>query len=182
MGYKVWFGKYKGTSIEEIALGKACPVGGGKSEGYYYFYQLGRGDPKYFSYFQNHEFAMQRWLEIRRKLNLFKAPNNCAVCNKNPPTQISIAGSGKYGYSMSGAYVVCDDRNCQIALTSMPSSGTMLYPLGFDTILQFGWKSGNRKGDEQQLTRVLRDVAGWTAGRITEQNATEFIDSLALRI
>ena len=31
-------GKYKGTSLEEVALGKGCP--GGKSEGYYYFNQF----------------------------------------------------------------------------------------------------------------------------------------------
>jgi len=179
MGYTLWFGKYKGVSLEEIALGKTIP--GGKSEGYYYFNQLANGDPKYFSYFQNNLRAMQRWSEIHAKLNRFKSPYPCAVCGKNTPTRISIAGSGQWGYSVGRSYITCEDENCQQSMCSMPSSGTGLYPLGFDTGLQFGWSSGGAKYDQKRILEVIREVAGWTASRITEKNATEFIDGITLR-
>lgn len=182
MGYKLWFGKYKGTSLEQIALGKSCPGGGGKSEGYYYFNQLGTGDKKYFGMFQDSSSAMNKWNEIRLKLNRFKSPYNCAVCKTNTPTKISIAGSGRYGYSMGRSYITCDDENCQSAMASMPGSGTGLYPLGFDTILQFGWASGNTKGDSERLTGVLREIMGWPdRQKITEKLATDFIDAITLR-
>ena len=181
MGYRLNFGKYKGTSLEEIALGKSCPGGGGKSEGYYYFNQLATGDPKYFSYFQNNSFAMGRWKEIHTKLNLFKSPYNCAICHTKTPKKISIAGSGQWGYSVGSGYITCEDKNCQSAMLSMPSSGASLYHLGFDTILSFGWGSGGHKYDQKRIAEVIREVAGWTAKRITEDNATEFIDSITLR-
>jgi len=181
MGYKLWFGKYKGVSLEEIALGKKSPKGGGKSEGYYYFNQLGNGDPKYFSSFQRSGSAMQKWDEIHLKLNQFKSPYNCAICSTNTSTKISIAGSGEYGYSVSRSYITCDDEQCQTAMTSMPSSGTGLYNLGFDTALNFGWSSGGKKYDQQKILEVMKEIAGWTAKRITEKNATEFIDNLTLR-
>lgn len=182
MGYNLWFGKYKGTSLEEVALGKACPGGGGKAEGYYYFNQLAKGDLKYFGMFQRSSSAMEKWKYIHQKLNQFKSPTSCGVCGKNSPTRISIAGSGQYGYSISSSYVTCDDKNCQIAMASMPSSGTGFYPLGFDTILQFGWASRNTKYDEKRLTEVLRELAGWSKGqRINDKTATEFIDRITLR-
>src|SRR3989338_10650813 len=107
MGFTVNFGKYKGMSLEEIALGKSCPRGGGKSEGYYYFNQLAKGDPKYFRYFQNNYFSMQKWDEIHTKLNKFKSPFTCGSCHAKTPTKISVAGSGQYGYSVSPAYITC---------------------------------------------------------------------------
>lgn len=182
MGYPVSFGKYEGTSLEQIALGKSCPHGGGKAEGYYYFNQLAKGDPKYFSKFQNNSFAMQRWDEIHTKLNLFKSPYKCAVCNTKTPTKLSIAGSGEYGYSMGRNYITCDDEPCRQAMASMPGSGTRFCNLGFDTILEFGWASGNRKFDEQMLADLLKNLAGWPAGqKLTDKACTQFIDSITLR-
>ena len=148
---------------------------------FYYFNQLEKGDPKYFRYFQNNYFSMQKWDEIHTKLNKFKSPFTCGSCHAKTPTKISVAGSGQYGYSVSPAYITCDDPQCQSAMLSQPSSGAGLYPLGFDLILQFGWNSGNRKYSEQRMTDVLREIAGWTAGRIIENNATEFIDKIVLR-
>lgn len=179
MAYVLWFGKYKGVSLEEIALGKKCV--GGKSEGYFYFNQLAKGEAKYFGSFQTSESAMQKWREIHRKLNEFKSPYPCAVCNKNTPTKISIAGSGRWGYSVSRSYITCEDAECQSAMASMPSSGTGFYPLGFDTILQFGWSAGGAKYDQKRIAEVIREIAGWSAKRITPENATEFIDRITLR-
>lgn len=176
------FGKYRGVSLEEIALGKSCPIGSGKSEGYYYFHQLGRGDEKYFGGFQKNPRYMTRWNEIHEILNNFKPVYKCGMCKIKTPAVVSIAGSGKYGYSMGTSYIACDNRDCRRSLISMPSGDTMLYPLGFDTILDFGWSAGGKKFDEKQVLRLMLRLVGWKSGtRITANSATEFIDDLELR-
>ena len=172
-------GKYKGTSLEEVALGKGCP--GGKSEGYYYFNQLATGEAKYFGWFWNSMSARRRWNEVHTRLNNFVSAKNCVTCGQVPATVISVAGSGRYGYSVGSCYVACDKEDCQRSLTRMPSCGTMLLPIGFDTILQFGWSAGDRKYDEKKITKLMLELAGWTQGRMTAQNATDFIDSRTLK-
>ena len=179
MAYKLWFGKYNGTSLEEVAMGKRCPGGGGKQEGYSYFYALGKGDRKYFGMFQNQESSMRRWNEIHDGLNNFVSPCSCAVCGKFPAEKMSVAGSGRYGFSMGKSYICCNDDNCVSSMTSMTS--TSLYPIAFDTILKFGWGAGSRKFDEEMVADLLKELAGWTAKRITPDNATEFIDRLTIR-
>ena len=181
MGYKLWFGKYEEKSLEEIALGKKAP----KQEGYEYFYKVGTKDFKGYKGFQNNSNAMKRWREIRFKLNMF-VPDEKYKCHspecENTPVYISIAGNGEYGFSVSPAYISCGEDYCQNSLVSM-SHQSRLYPLGFDTILNFGWRGSYEKGakrDQQQVTKVLRDLAGWE-GNITEKKATDFIDNLQTR-
>ncbi len=181
MGYKLWFGKYKGKSLEEIALGKKV-LKGGKQEGYEYFYNVGKGERKYFGSFQETTKAMERWNQIYFKLNMF-VPDEKYKCHssecENTPTKISIAGNGEYGFSVSPAYISCDDDYCQSSLVSM-SHQSRLYPLGFNTMLNFGWHGTGAKRDQQQIAKVLKDLAGWK-GNITEDRATEFIDNLQTR-
>jgi len=181
MGYKIWFGKYKGESLEEIALGKKV-LKGGKQEGYEYFYNVGKGKPKYFGSFQNSPKAMERWNQIYFRLNMF-VPDEKYKCHspecENTPTQISIAGNGEYGFSVSPAYISCDDDYCQSSLAGM-NHQSRLYPLGFNTMLNFGWHGTGAKRDQQQIAKVLKDLAGWE-GNITEDRATEFIDNLQTR-
>ena len=179
MAVTMTFGKYKGTSLEEIALGKRCSGGGGKSEGYFYFNQLAKGDPKYFKIFQNSRYFMNRWEEIRHQLNNFIPAYKCE-CGKDS-TVMSIAGSRQFGYSMGTSYVACDDKNCQQGLTAMPSSGTQLYKIGFDAILDFGWNDGGTKFDERKVTELLLQLAGWQHKRMDANNATSFIDNLKTR-
>ena len=181
MGYKLWFGKYKGESLEEVALGKKVSKGG-KQEGYEYFVNLGQGKPEYFGKFQETAKAMERWNDIYFKLNMFvtdeKYKCHSLEC-ENTPTQISIAGTGEYGFSVSPAYISCDDDYCQSSLANM-SHKSRLYPLGFNTILRFGWHGSGAKRDQQQIQKVLKDLAGWE-GNITEDRATDFIENLQTR-
>lgn len=181
MGYPLWFGKYNGSTLEEVALGKKCP--GGKSEGYYYFDQLVKGDPKYFGMFQKSSSAMQRWTEISQKVNNFKVVQpytNCPVCKEKLATNVCIAGNSQYGYSLGPEYRCCDSAQCKDSLTSMPSSGAGIYPIAFETMLNFCWSSGNRKCDQERVAELMKTLAGWT-GRINDKKATEFIDNLEIR-
>jgi hypothetical protein len=47
-------------------------------------------------------------------------------------------------------------------------------------MLNFGWHGTGAKRDQQQIAKVLKDLAGWE-GNITEDRATEFIDNLQTR-
>lgn len=179
MTIRMWFGKYRGASLEEIALGKKAR--GGKAEGYRYFHMLGAGERKYFSYFQDDIRAMGRWRDIKKKLNSFKSIYPCAVCENDSPTKVSIVGNSEYGYSMSHLYICCDRLDCKSSIVAQ-TERTMIYPLGFDTILNFGWGSGNTKSDELQVTRFMLELAGWKKGaRLSAQSASDFIDNLVLR-
>lgn len=176
------FGKYRGTSLEEIALGKKALNGGGKSEGYYYFQQLGAGDRQYFGRFQENSKYMDRWNEIHFKLNNFKSVYMCSECKIEIPTVVSISGNVRSGYSMGTCFIACDNPDCKKSLISMPSSETHLYPLGFDTILRFGWSCKGKKFDQKQVLHLMLDLAGWKKGtRLTPDRATEFIDNLDIR-
>ncbi len=113
---------------------------------------------------------MKRWNEIYFKLNMF-VPDEKYKCHsaecENTPTKISIAGTGEYGFSVSPAYISCGEDYCQNPLVSMSHQST-LHPLGFNTILNFGWRGIGAKRDQQQVARVLKDLAGWE-GKITEK-------------
>ncbi|MBD3247220.1 hypothetical protein GF378_01215 [Candidatus Pacearchaeota archaeon] len=220
------FGKYKGMSLEEVALGRHPPKEENpKSEGYFYFFQLIQGDPKYFSRFRIPE-NIERWTEIHKQLNNFKAIESCENCGEDS-TLISIAGDNS-GYSFY-PYVCCDRLECKeatiskyrskLSFTSPQKSkdirkkrkekglsklgdyfdeGTkeilfnggkriynldkFFYPIGFDTILRFGWSKGGNKSDEFQAYRLMMYLAGWPKGKVlNKKSATEFIDELELR-
>jgi len=189
MPYFMWFGKYKGASLEEIALGKKAPQGGGKSEGYYYFNQLAQepraGQPDYFRMFRTSAGAMKRWTEIHDKLNGFVAAYPCAVCKKdpttNPPVVMTVIGDRDRGYSIGAGYIACADRACQQTLQSY-HHGVFGIRLGFDAILRFGWSAGGKKADEKHFANELLTIAGWKPGsRITAEKADEFIYNLKTR-
>ena len=103
------------------------------------------------------------------------------MCKQETPTVISVAGSERWGYSVGTSYIACNSEQCRKTLTGMPSDQVMLYPLGFDTILQFGWASGGTKFDEKAIADLMKQLAGWTRRRLTAENAAQFIDGLTLR-
>ena len=180
MAHILWFGKFKGHSLEEIALGKKFK-GLKMDEGYHYFINLAQGDKTYFGAFQNSPQAMARWRVIHNKLNEFESVYPCAVCKSTYPTQVSIAGDRRWGHSMGSSYICCDSDDCQKSL-AVKTNGVFFYPLGFDTILKFGWGSGGTKFDENEVLELMRDLAGWKKRkRITAESATEFIDGLKIR-
>jgi hypothetical protein len=56
------------------------------------------------------------------------------------------------------------------------------YPIGFDTILLFGWNNGRTKHDEYQAYKLMMYLAGWPKGEVlNRKTATEFINALELR-
>ena len=176
------FGKYRGYSLEEMALGKRFQTVKG-DEGYHYFHSLANGDRKYFGLFQDSQGAMNRWRTIHHKLNNFKAIYPCAACGASSSTRVSIARSGEGGYSMEPSYICCNNKGCGKSLTAQ-TNDAVLYPLGFDTILLFGWSAGGRKNDEAEVevAEFMRTLAGWKKGRkMTAESATEFIDGLTIR-
>jgi hypothetical protein len=170
-------GKYAGVSLDEIALGKK--IEGGKAQGYFYFNQLANGDPNYFRWFQNFRIGMARWRVIHNKLNNFKPVYTCSVCEKETPFFMSVAGNSEYGYSFGREYICCKEKSCRDSLVNL-TNGVAVYPLGFDTILNFGWSAGTPKSDEEQITKFLRECTGWK-GSLNAQTATDFIDNLQLR-
>jgi len=174
--YKLWFGKFKGISLEEVALGKS--VKGGKMEGYPYFHALAKGDRKYFGMFQGRTNGMSRWEEIHNKLNNFQPVYPCVECG-DAPTKVSIAGNKRHGYSLGRSFIMCDDQECQERVTSY-ANNTGIYPLGFGTILYFAWPKNGTKHDQKQVSDFMKSLAGWS-GRLTPERATEFIDGLQLR-
>jgi len=180
MAFTLNFGKYNGTSLEEVALGKNPKGSKAKSVGYFYFKQLTEGDPKYFGRFQRSPIAMRRWQEIYHKLDNFKPAYPCSICNERTPNVISIAFGGG-GISMGRNFVACEEDDCRRSLTAN-CSGTMLYDISFDLISGFGWSGGGDKGYEKMMTDLVKDLAGWKKGkRLTPESATEFIDKLTVR-
>lgn len=179
MAFILNFGKYRGTSLEEVALGKNPKGSTAKSVGYYYFKQLAEGDPQYFGRFQNSPSAMRRWNEIYHKLDNFKPVYPCSVCNERVPDKISIA-FGHGGISM-GRFLACESQECRDSLT-VDCNGALLYDITFDLIAGFGWSGGGDKGYEKMMTELMRDLAGWKKGkRLTPESATDFINSLTVR-
>ena len=171
------FGKYEGRGLEEIALGKGSK---GKSQRYFYFNQLMNDDPKYFGRFQQSPKAKSRWEYVHHKLNNFVSKYPCSVCEDETPTKISIAGCREYGYSMGRSYLACDDQECQERLL-FDTNKAILHDLGFDAILEYGWRNGNTKFDEKELQNLMKQLAGWE-GRLNPQRAADFIEGLELRI
>jgi hypothetical protein len=189
MAYNLWFGKYRGSSLEQVALGMKCPQGGGKSEGYFYFAQLMRqppeGERNYFEAFQRTPNAVKRWHEIHRKLSTFVAAHPCAICKKDPeiapPVMLTVVGSRGEGFSAGPGYIACADPDCQESLMAQ-NQRAIAYDLGFPAILEFGWKARRMKEDEEMLTKAMREIAGWPDNKpITAESATLFIDNLKTR-
>jgi hypothetical protein len=218
------FGKYKGFSVEEVALGRSPPgEENHKSEGYFYFFQLLSGKEEYFQRFRTPG-NVERWAEIHRRLNTFKSIRGCGNCG-DVASVVSIAGDNA-GYSMHPDHVSCDRQECKEEVlrpyrsklcskvkkpriiypkkkddptdylignhlsraAKNPGKGIRFnldkhfYPIGFDTILMFGWSKGGTKHDEFQVYKLMMYLAGWPKGHVlNRETATEFIEGLELR-
>jgi hypothetical protein len=160
--YKLWFGKYNGKTLDQVAL-----------LNYPYLDWLYTTS----TYINPKGKDTIRGLEVL--LNSY-VPN--AVCSgenncKNPATLISIAGDSRNGYSVGRGYIYCKVHKDN-AFAYTPKA--MIYPIEHQIIKNFDGPPGHgAKYDVQNIQGVLNSLAGF-GGVISKNRAAEFFSKLKI--
>lgn len=127
--------------------------------------QLLINDHDYFQFVINN-LSNYRHITSMKKLeyiaNNFVPQIECKMCDE-PMHYLSIAGTHKYGYSISTDFGYCSNA-CLTEDPAANATGMQLYPANFSTLKYF-----SNKKDKKQLANVLLKVMGFSGKKSKEK-------------
>ncbi len=149
------FGKYSGSSIEQIAL----------------------RDYKYFTWMHDtldiKKYSLRSRVQlVEHKSNHFLSAKSCQCC-VNPAEHISIIPRYDGGKASSGSYVFCS-RECFKNASAIHERAS-LYPLGFRSAIS------QTKQDTNMLVKIMADCMGIRPARRSKEYLENFYNQLQIR-